>query len=99
MTPLCVRTVLAAVLLVACDRTHMSPSYGVAERNAFSSQIVDPDAGAAKKPDQPLDPTEAAAIASSYQQSLVKEQPTTDPNAIKSQFLIVPNPKTPTESK
>lgn len=80
---------IAAVALVACDRTHMSPHFGVANREAFRVQVTDPKAGAVAKPDQPLDPEEAAIIAKTYQRSLAPANAPPDPTA-RGGMLVVP---------
>ena len=64
----------AALLLVAtglgCDRSHLSPQYGVATRTALQKQVIDPNAGRQKKPEQGLDPEEAAMVSQRYRKSL-----------------------------
>ncbi len=57
-------------VLCGCDRTHMSAHFGEATRAAFRAQVLDPDAGVAAKPNPPLDPEEAAAVARSHNRSL-----------------------------
>ncbi|WP_394831296.1 hypothetical protein LVJ94_32780 [Pendulispora rubella] len=53
-----------------CDRTHMSPHFGEANREAFRAQVIDLDAGNRERPNPPLDPEEAATIARSLSKSL-----------------------------
>ncbi len=57
-------------LLWACNRTHLSPYFGHATREAFASQVIDAGPSLAKRPDPGLDPEEAAIIAESYRNSL-----------------------------
>ena len=57
-------------LLWACNRTHLSPYFGHATREAFASQVIDAGASLAKRPDPGLDPEEAAIIAEAYRGSL-----------------------------
>ncbi|WP_394841967.1 hypothetical protein LZC95_33440 [Pendulispora brunnea] len=59
-----------ALALGGCDRTHMSPHFGEANREAFQAQVIDLDAGNQVKPNPPLDPEEAATIARSLSKSL-----------------------------
>ena len=54
----------------ACDRTHMSASYGQSVRRAFKAQVIDPAAGERPGNTQGLDPEEAAIVAKSYRESL-----------------------------
>ncbi len=82
-------TALAALAaLGGCDRTHMSPHFGEANRDAFAAQVIDPDAGNDRKPNPPLDPEEAAAISKGYVKSL------SPPGAVdttpRSPILVVP---------
>jgi hypothetical protein len=56
--------------VIACDRTHLSPAFGVANRTAFKRQINDPRAGETVKPDQPLDPEESAIVSKTYLRSI-----------------------------
>jgi hypothetical protein len=60
----------AALLLAGCYRTHMSPSFGAANRAAFAKQVIDPEAGSKAKPEGGLDSEEAAIISNSYRGSL-----------------------------
>jgi hypothetical protein len=78
-----------ALGLVACDRTHMSPNFGVADRTAFRVQQIHPDAGNESKPDQPLDPDEAAAISKKYRKAL---SPGEDTSAGNNQVLMLQGP-------
>src|SRR6266536_282287 len=80
---------LLFVALAACDRTHMTANYGIADRAAFRAQIIHPEAGNDVKTDQPLDPEEAATIAKSYRKSLVPQN-TSDNGAGINQVLVVP---------
>jgi hypothetical protein len=80
---------LLSAALAGCDRTHMSANYGVAERSAFRAQVIHPDAGNQVKPEQPLDPEEAATIAKTYRKSLVPQN-TNDTSVGLNQVLIVP---------
>ena len=54
--------VAVGLLAVGCDRTHMSASYGRANRTAFAKQVVDPGAGAKAKSTSGLDPESSAAV-------------------------------------
>jgi hypothetical protein len=79
--------------LGGCDRTHMSPHFGVADREAFHAQVIHPDAGNVAKPDQPLDPEEAAVISHTYLKSLVPPNATSDQSQSQSRILVVPPPQ------
>jgi hypothetical protein len=78
--------------LGACDRTHTDPHFGVAERNAFRAQVNNPNAGNVTKPDQPLDPEEAAVIAHTYLKSLAPPN-ASDNGPSQSPVLVVPAPQ------
>jgi hypothetical protein len=80
---------LFVLALGACDRTHMSPNFGVPNRDAFAAQVIRPDAGNEVKPDQPLDPEEAATIARTYKRSLAPATQT-DPGVNRNMLLVVP---------
>lgn len=58
------------LLAAACERTHLSPHFGEATRQALKTQVIDKNAGAVAKPDQPLDPEESAIISRTYLRSL-----------------------------
>ena len=81
-------------VVVGCDRTHLSASFGVANRTAFHAQVIDPNAGNAARPDQPLDPEEAAIIAHTYQKSLAPKE-TADQTGGASPLLVTPPPAPP----
>lgn len=61
---------MVSVLVSGCDRTHIHSNFGEANRAAFQSQVLHPDAGNDVKPNPPLDPEEAAAIARTHLKSL-----------------------------
>lgn len=92
----------ACVLLApACDRTHLSPQFGVANRQAFKTQVTDPRAGSVVKPDQPLDPEEAAIIAKTYLKSLAPPESAADQTPTGGLLVVPPGaagaaPPTPT---
>jgi hypothetical protein len=71
----------AALMLVGCDRTHLSQHFGKRNRQAFATQVIDPRAGQYAKPTYGLDPEEAAIIADSYRKSLApsKKEPAKAP--------------------
>ena len=51
---------------LACNRTHMSPTYGQSLRHALAAQVINPQAGASATPDKGLDPEEASAVLETY---------------------------------
>jgi hypothetical protein len=51
----------------------MSAQYGAPTRQALKHQQNDPRAGEVAKPDQPLDPEEAAIISKTYLKSMAPE--------------------------
>jgi len=53
-----------------CDRTHLSPCFGQATRQALRTQVINPAAGQRRALEQGLDPEEAAIVARNYRQSL-----------------------------
>lgn len=67
----------------------MSTHYGVANRAAFKGQVTDPKAGAVAKPDQALDPEEAAIIAKTYLRSLAPANAPPDASG-RPGMLVVP---------
>ena len=75
---------------IACDRAHMSASYGKATRAALQNQVIDPAAGDKKRAEQGLDPEEAAVIAKSYRGSLSKDK---EGDKEKPQLMLVTEPK------
>jgi hypothetical protein len=80
---------LGAIACAACDRTHLSSSYGQAVRRAFKCQVIDAGAGGRPARVQGLDPEEAAIVAKAYRESLSprkEDQPRT-------QMLVVPAPQ------
>jgi len=84
--------VALSLALLGCDRTHMSASFGVANRAAFEKQVIHPHAGDQARPDQPLDPEEAAVIARTYQRSLAPKE-TADQAGRASPLLVAPPPE------
>jgi hypothetical protein len=82
-------TALVAIALGGCDRTHLSPHFGEANRNAFRAQVIHPAAGNEAKSEQPLDPDEAARVAKTYLRSLTPAN-MQDQGGSRSQILVVP---------
>ena len=79
--------VVMAGALGGCDRTHMSAKFGEANRAAYRSQVLHPGAGDEVKPEQPLDPEEAAIVAKTYKRSLAPKDATQSSGG---QLLVVP---------
>jgi hypothetical protein len=89
----------------ACaDRTHLREGYGESTRQAMTTQVVNPDAGAAA-PSKGLDPGEAATVARAYQKSLSPKDPTppsqttlfVDPSSKRERGDYLPPPSVPQE--
>ena len=78
-----------AIALAGCDRTHMNANYGGPNRDAFRAQVIQPDAGNVVKPEQPLDPEEAATVAKTYQRSLAPKNAEGTATG-RNQILVVP---------
>ena len=91
-----VPTVTVGLLLggLSCDRSHLSATYGIATRTAFTVQRVSQDAGRETAPDIALDPDEAAAIARGYRRSLLPAQGD-DGSPMRSSVLVVPSGSNP----
>ena len=75
----------------ACDRAHLTASYGRANREAFNRQIANPTAAtkaapAAGRAIQGLDSQEAAIIAKTYREGLAPKQ---DDGSGRNQLLYV----------
>ena len=67
---LAILAVPGALALGACDRTHMTPTYGRAYNDAFAIQTVNPDRRTEAKAVHGLDSQEAAIISASYRKAL-----------------------------
>ena len=75
----------AALLSVGCGRAHVSPAFGLANREAYAMQ----QAGGAKgqAPSMALDTQEAAAISGSYLKALAGKSATAEPAPV---LLVAP---------
>jgi hypothetical protein len=65
---------VSILVLGACDRTHLEPSFGRATRASLALQVIHPDAGYVAKLDQGLDPEEASIVSDGYRQSLAPKK-------------------------
>ena len=90
------QTSLAALALVAacgagaCDRAHLTASHGRANREAFTAQVANPNAGNRPAPGserrvQGLDSQEAAIVSQTYRRNLAPRQE--DSNGQRNQLL------------
>ncbi len=88
-------SMLVLLSLVACDRTHMYPSYGQATRRALADQVINPKAGEVKKPDLGLDPEEAAIVGDTYRKGLAGKRGDGDKTADKRVLIFDPKGQSP----
>lgn len=72
----------------ACDRTHLSPTYGQSVRRALKAQVINPAAGERPAREQGLDPEEAAIVSKGYRQSLSPKQE----DNVRAPLVVVPSP-------
>jgi hypothetical protein len=72
----------------ACDRTHMSASYGQSLRRALAAQVIDPRAGSRPVTDRGLDPEEASAVLEGYRKSLTSSGDTQ--SSLRTPVLVLP---------
>jgi hypothetical protein len=74
---------IAAVALLAsaagCARTHLTPAFGTANREAFQAQRVRPPDAPAPKPNMALDPQETGVISESYVRGLAGKTSRSEP--------------------
>jgi hypothetical protein len=65
---------IAAVAMIAaaggCARTHITPAFGTANREAFLAQRVRPPDAPAPRPNMALDPQETNVLSESYLRGL-----------------------------
>jgi len=72
---------------VGCAEAHLSTGFGVANRQAYSAQVVDKNAGDKPVRETGLDPQEAAIVLETYRRSLSPAK--TDDAASKAPVLLL----------
>jgi hypothetical protein len=74
--------VVTLVAATACARKHITPEFGIANREAFQAQRVRPPDERAPRPNMALDSQETSVISESYVRSLASKTVKAEPEPV-----------------